>query len=166
VYELSRIFRNEGISTQHNPEFTMLEFYQAYSDFRDLMDLTEEMITRIAESVSGSRQVTFQEHVLDFNHWQRYSMKEAILHFWPASVPKPAEADLGADEKLRALAREIGAEYAPSDGAGKVLAAVFDHVVEPNLIQRRLFTTTQRKSHPFPKPGPMTRALSSVLSCT
>src|SRR6266705_909784 len=82
VYELSRIFRNEGISSQHNPEFTMLEFYQAYSDYRDLMDLTRTMLTKVAEAVTGSPEVTYQEHVLDFRQCQRYTMKEAILHFW------------------------------------------------------------------------------------
>jgi len=67
VYEMSRIFRNEGISSQHNPEFTMLEFYQAYSDYRDLMDLTEIMITQVAERVTGSLQIPYQDHVLDFS---------------------------------------------------------------------------------------------------
>jgi lysyl-tRNA synthetase class 2 len=135
VYEMSRIFRNEGISTQHNPEFTMLEFYQAYSDFRDLMDLTEEMITRIAEAVTGSRQVPYQEHVLDFGNWQRYTMTGAILRFWPESVPKPAEADLRSETRLRELAGALGAEIEPGSTAGKLLGAVFEHVVEPNLIQ-------------------------------
>jgi lysyl-tRNA synthetase class 2 len=135
VYEMSRIFRNEGISTQHNPEFTMLEFYQAYSDFRDLMKLTEEMITRIAEAVTGSRQVPYQEHVLDFGNWQRYTMTGAILRFWPESVPQPSEADLRSETRLRELAGAIGAEIEPGSTAGKLLAAVFEHVVEPNLIQ-------------------------------
>jgi lysyl-tRNA synthetase class 2 len=135
VYEMSRIFRNEGISTQHNPEFTMLEFYQAYSDFRDLMDLTEEMITRIAEAVTGSRQVPYQEHVLDFNNWQRYTMTGAILRFWPESVSKPSEADLRSESGLGELADALGVETEPGSTAGKLLAAVFEHVVEPNLIQ-------------------------------
>ena len=104
VYELSRIFRNEGISTHHNPEFTMLEFYQAYSDYNDLMDLSQELITRVAETVTGSRQVPFGEHVLDFDQWQRLSMKEAIFKFWPDSVPAPSEDDLRSLEKLRSLA--------------------------------------------------------------
>jgi lysyl-tRNA synthetase class 2 len=135
VYEMSRIFRNEGISTQHNPEFTMLEFYQAYSDYRDLMDLTQEMITLVAESVTGSRQVPFQEHVLDFDNWQRFSMKEAVLKFWPPSLPKPAAEELGAAETLRPLARAAGAEIEPDMGAGKMLAGIFETVVEPHLIQ-------------------------------
>lgn len=135
VYEMSRIFRNEGVSTQHNPEFTMLEFYQAYSDFRDLMDLTEELITRLAESVAGSKQVPFQDHILDFSAWQRLTMKGSILRFWPEGVPKPSEDDLSSETKLRALASQVGAEIEPGSTTGKVLAAIFEHVVEPNLIQ-------------------------------
>ncbi len=135
VYEMSRIFRNEGISAQHNPEFTMLEFYQAYSDYRDLMDLTQKMITQVAEAVTGSHKVPYQEHVLDFDNWQRYSMKEAILRFWPESPPKPTEEDLRSREKLRMLARALNAPFESSDGPGKLLGTLFETVVEPHLIQ-------------------------------
>jgi lysyl-tRNA synthetase class 2 len=135
VYELSRIFRNEGISSQHNPEFTMLEFYQAYSDFRDLMDLTEKLITRLAGAVTGSRQVQFQEHTLDFDSWHRYSLKEAVLRFWPEGIPKPTEEDLQSEEKLRLLAAAVHAEVEAGWGPGKVLAAIFETVAEPHLIQ-------------------------------
>jgi lysyl-tRNA synthetase class 2 len=135
VYELSRIFRNEGISTQHNPEFTMLEFYQAYSDFRDLMDLTEEMIKQIAEAVTGSRTVAYQEHVLDFNRWERYSVREAIIRFWPDSIPGPSGEDLSSLQRLRALARSVNAQFEATDGPGKLLAAIFEAVAEPHLIQ-------------------------------
>jgi lysyl-tRNA synthetase, class II len=135
VYELSRIFRNEGISTHHNPEFTMLEFYQAYSDYHDLMDLSQEMITRIAETVTGSRQVRYGEHVLDFDSWQRLSMKEAILQFWPDSMPVPSEDDLRSVEKLRARAESLHAHFELSDGPGKLLAILFETVAENHLIQ-------------------------------
>src|SRR2546429_608945 len=83
VYDLNRIFRNEGISTRHNPEFTMLEFYQAYSNYTDLMDLTEEMLTGIAEKVCGSKIQTYDRHQDDFRQWTRLSMKQAILKFSP-----------------------------------------------------------------------------------
>jgi lysyl-tRNA synthetase, class II len=135
VYELSRIFRNEGISSQHNPEFTMLEFYQAYSDFRDLMDLTEELITHVAEAVTGSRQVPFGDHVLDFNSWSRYSLKEAILRFWPDSLPRPSAEALHSEESLRKLAGELRTPIEPGAGRGKLLAAIFETVAEPHLIQ-------------------------------
>ncbi len=135
VYELSRIFRNEGVSTQHNPEFTMLEFYQAYSDYHDLMDLSQELITRVAEKIAGSRQVKYGEHVLDFDAWRRLSMKEAIRRFWPESLPKPSEEDFLSIEKLRALAASIDAHYELTDGPGKLLATLFETVAEDKLIQ-------------------------------
>lgn len=135
VYELSRIFRNEGISSQHNPEFTMLEFYQAYSDFRDLMGLTEELITHVAAAVTGSRRVPFGDHVLDFNSWSRYSLKEAILRFWPDSLPKPAAEALHSEESLRRLAGELKISVELGAGPGKLLAAIFETVAEPHLIQ-------------------------------
>lgn len=135
VYEMSRIFRNEGISTQHNPEFTMLEFYQAYSDYHDLMDLSQEMITRIAEKVAGSRRVPYGEHTLDFDNWQRLSMKEATLRFWPDSIPAPSEADLTSLEKLRSLASSLHAHFEPTDGPGKLLSILFETVAEDRLIQ-------------------------------
>jgi len=154
VYELSRIFRNEGISTQHNPEFTMLEFYQAYSDFRDLMDLTQEMLTQIAESVAGSRQVPYQEHTLDFDRWQRFSMKEAILHFWPGHLPKPSEEDLRVEARLRDLAAAAGAESEAGGGTGKLLAALFEKIVEPNLIQPTFIYDYPTEVSPLSKTKP------------
>src|SRR5881394_1806828 len=86
VYDLNRIFRNEGISTRHNPEFTMLEFYQAYSNYTELMDLTEEMLTGIAEKVCGSKVIKYDDHQIDFGKWTRLSMKDAILKFSPEPV--------------------------------------------------------------------------------
>jgi lysyl-tRNA synthetase, class II len=131
VYELSRIFRNEGISTHHNPEFTMLEFYQAYSDYRDLMDLSQEMITRIAETVTGSRQAPYGEHVLDFDNWQRFSMKEAILKFLPDFPDK----SLSNKPELIAAVRAHNAHCEDSDSPGKLLAILFETIVEDKLIQ-------------------------------
>ena len=92
VYEINRNFRNEGVSTSHNPEFTMLEFYQAYSDYSDLMTLTEELFSELARNVCGSTEVTFGEHKIDFAKWQRISMREAICLHWPLNdilVPTP-----------------------------------------------------------------------------
>src|SRR5262249_49488246 len=80
VYEINRNFRNEGISTQHNPEFTMLEFYQAYADYHDLMTLTEEMLAQVACDVNGSTKVTYNGQEIDFGKWRRLSMREAIIH--------------------------------------------------------------------------------------
>jgi lysyl-tRNA synthetase, class II len=91
VYEINRNFRNEGISTQHNPEFTMLEFYQAYANYHDLMRLTEEMIAFIAREVNGTTVVEFNGDTIDLAKWQRLTMREAIRHYWPQEAgPSPA----------------------------------------------------------------------------
>jgi lysyl-tRNA synthetase, class II len=91
VYEINRNFRNEGISTQHNPEFTMLEFYQAYANYHDLMQLTEELIEFVARAVNGTTLVNFNGHTIDLGKWQRLTMKESIRHFWPEEAgAKPA----------------------------------------------------------------------------
>jgi lysyl-tRNA synthetase class 2 len=91
VYEINRNFRNEGISTQHNPEFTMLEFYQAYANYHDLMQLTEEMIAFVAREVNGTTVVEFNGSTINLGKWQRLTMVEAIRHYWPAEAgAKPA----------------------------------------------------------------------------
>ena len=94
VYEINRNFRNEGVDTEHNPEFTMLEFYQAYGDYRDLMALTEELFPILARQICGATVVPYGDHQIDFAKWRRVSMREAIGVYWPAgagSVPSPEE---------------------------------------------------------------------------
>ena len=96
VYEINRNFRNEGISTQHNPEFTMLEFYQAYANYHDLMNLTEELIPYIAKEVNGTTITTFNDVEIDLSksNWKRYTMREAIIHFWDEEAgPRPTMED-------------------------------------------------------------------------
>jgi lysyl-tRNA synthetase, class II len=154
VYELSRIFRNEGVSSHHNPEFTMLEFYQAYSDYRDLMKLTEEMITRVAEVVTGSRQVQWQEHTIDFDRWHHFTMKGAILRFWPEGIPAPSEADLNSPEKLRELISVVNAPVEAGAGTGKLLGALFETVVEPHLIQPTFIYEYPTELSPLSKKKP------------
>src|ERR1700684_1077579 len=83
VYEINRNFRNEGISTQHNPEFTMLEFYQAYANYHDLMQLTEELVEFVAREVNGTSLITFNGVEIDLAKWTRLTMREAIQHYWP-----------------------------------------------------------------------------------
>ena len=83
VYEINRNFRNEGVSTQHNPEFTMLEFYQAYANYHDLMDLTEELIKFVAMEVNGTTMTEFNGNTIDLGKWQRLTMREAIIKWWP-----------------------------------------------------------------------------------
>ncbi len=154
VYEMSRIFRNEGISSQHNPEFTMLEFYQAYSDYRDLMDMTQELITQVAEKVTGSRQVPYLDQTLDFDSWQRYSMKEAILRFWPESLAKPSDEDLKSEECLRRLAGSLEIPIDLNCGRGKLLGAVFESVAEARLIQPTFIYDYPSELSPLSKTKP------------
>ena len=142
VYEINRNFRNEGISTQHNPEFTMLEFYQAYSDYRDLMDLTEELLAQVAREVTGSTVVTHGGHEIDFANWQRLSMREAIIKYWPENAgAKPQMTDFTNADAVGALVRRFNAAhhphmaFDPSDPAGKTIAALFEAVAEEHLIR-------------------------------
>jgi lysyl-tRNA synthetase, class II len=95
VYEINRNFRNEGVSTQHNPEFTMLEFYQAYANYHDLMQITEDLVSFVAKEVNGTTKTEFNGHTIDLGKWRRLRMREAIREFWPLEAgPKPAEAAL------------------------------------------------------------------------
>ena len=95
VYEINRNFRNEGIDAIHQPEFTMLEFYQAYSDYLELMDMTEELFRGLAEKVTGSAQVKYGEQTIDFGRFERLSMREAIVKYWPAAAgAAPTAAEL------------------------------------------------------------------------
>jgi len=103
VYEINRNFRNEGVSTQHNPEFTMIEFYQAYANYLDLMQLTEEMIEFVARQVNGTTITEFNGHTIDLAKWTRLSMRDAIRQFWPHDAgPKPALTAFESAEVLQA----------------------------------------------------------------
>jgi lysyl-tRNA synthetase class 2 len=132
VYDMNRIFRNEGISTRHNPEFTMLEFYQAYSNYIDLMDLTEEMLTGIAERVSGSRVITYDDQQIDFGNWTRLSMNDAILKFSPEKIDEGALRDRAA---IEGLLRKLHAEFDPKLPLGNLIGVLFETVAEEHLIQ-------------------------------
>jgi len=142
VYEINRNFRNEGISTQHNPEFTMLEFYQAYADYQDMMALTEELLSQVATDVNGTAIAKFGEHEIDFSKWQRLSMREAIIKYWPdAAGAKPTMADFATKESVAALVQRRNSAvtphmpFDPADPAGKTIAALFEAVAEEHLIQ-------------------------------
>ena len=141
VYEINRNFRNEGISTQHNPEFTMLEFYQAYANYHDLMNLTEELIQFVAMEVNGTTVTRFNDVEIDLSQWQRFTMREAILHFWPeAAGVKPsmdafadAESVLEVGQQLRAA--HISVDLDSNAPAGKNIASIFEAVAEEHLVQ-------------------------------
>src|ERR1035437_907082 len=110
VYEINRNFRNEGTSTQHNPEFTMLEFYMAYADYRDMMDFTAQMLAQVARDVNGTTIAHFNGHELDFGNFQRLSMREAIIKFWPENAgDKPEMGDFSSDEQIAAMVHRYNA---------------------------------------------------------
>ncbi len=129
VYDLNRIFRNEGISTRHNPEFTMLEFYQAYSNYTELMDLTEEMFTGIAEKVCGSKTIKYDEYQIDFGKWTRLSMKEAIAKFSPEPVDTSDRA------AVETLLKKLHADFDPRMALGNLIGLLFEVVAEEHLVQ-------------------------------
>ena len=141
VYEINRNFRNEGISTQHNPEFTMLEFYQAYANYHDLMDLTEELIPHVAREVNGSTITRFDDVDIDLAKWRRFTMREAIAQFWPENAgPKPAAnafaGESGIQEMLRRLREaRVHIEAKPGEPLGQTIASIFEAVAEEHLIQ-------------------------------
>lgn len=132
VYEINRNFRNEGISTQHNPEFTMLEFYWAYANFEDLMDLTEEMFSRIAEKVTGSTVVPYQGEEIDLSvgAWTRMAFHESLEKIGGVAPEVYSDYD-----QCRALVKEKGEKVVEGEKLGKLQAKLFDLLVEPRLVQ-------------------------------
>ena len=136
VFELNRNFRNEGLSTRHNPEFTMVEFYQAYADYRDMMDLTEELFVELAQAVRGALRIPWGEHEIDLERpWQRLSLAEGVAR--RAGVD---EAELGDVEALRKLAQRFSLTVDAKLGHGKLLVELFEHLVEPGLVQPTFVT--------------------------
>jgi lysyl-tRNA synthetase class 2 len=131
VFELGRNFRNEGMSTKHNPEYTMLEFYQAYGTYEHLMTLTEELFAFLAREVNGSPRLIYGEHEIDLTPpWRRLGMKEAVCAYAGLSTEEVENEDL-----MRAKARALGVLPHAAAPLGKILEALFDAVVEPHLIQ-------------------------------
>jgi len=136
VFEINRNFRNEGLSTRHNPEFTMLEFYQSYATYHDLMDLTEEMISWIAAEVTGSMQITYQGEEIDLSPpWKRYTMEEALMEI--AGIDQSILNDPG---KIMQLARDRGIELEATAGPGKAKNELFELLVEEKLSNPTFIT--------------------------
>jgi len=137
VFEINRNFRNEGISTQHNPEFTMMEFYEAYADYHALMRMTEDMIAAVAREVVGTEQVTFGEHTISLQApFVRLSLREAAAEAATARLARAITvADLRDRDRASAVARELGLEVDPGDGAGKITTTIFEHLCEDRLVQ-------------------------------
>ncbi len=158
VYEINRNFRNEGISTQHNPEFTMLEFYQAYSDYHDLMTLTEEMLAQAARDVTGGTAVKYAGQEIEFANWQRLSMREAIVKYWPDAVgSRPQLCDFADARSVGGLVERFNAAhhphmpYDPAEPAGKTIANLFEAVAEEHLIQPTIIYDFPRAISPLSK---------------
>jgi len=149
VYEISKNFRNEGLSRFHNPEFTMLEFYAAYWDYEDVMRLTEELLSHIVDSVLGGGPVKYGEHEIHFTApFARYTMYEAIREFGGVDV---AALD---EDGLRAAVRGLGvsADEVRTMGRGRLIDELFGTLVEPKLIQPTFITDYPREMSPLAKP--------------
>ena len=146
VYEINRNFRNEGLSTRHNPEFTMLEFYQAYADYHDLMNLTEEMLRQLARQVLGDTRVTYQGETYDFGQpFERLSLKDAILKYNPGV----SAADIGTMTGARALAAQLKLDVKPGYGLGKVQYEIFEKTVEDKLRNPTFITAFPTEVSPL-----------------
>ncbi len=131
VFEINRNFRNEGLSIQHNPEFTMLEFYQAYATYEDLMVLTEELVCHVAQKLLGSLRLTYQGDEIDLTPpWRRLDLRESLTQV--GSIPAAVVRD---HDALVARALEEGVTLRPGEGYGRALTKLFDLTVEPKLIQ-------------------------------
>ncbi|MFP5348847.1 MAG: lysine--tRNA ligase [Gammaproteobacteria bacterium] len=146
VYEINRNFRNEGLSTRHNPEFTMLEFYQAYADYHDLMNLTEEMLRQLARQVLGDTRVTYQGETYDFAQpFERLTLKDAILKYNPGV----GAADIGSVAGARALATQFKLEVKPGSGLGKIQYEIFEKTVEDKLRNPTFITAFPTEVSPL-----------------
>jgi lysyl-tRNA synthetase class 2 len=166
VYEINRNFRNEGISTQHNPEFTMLEFYQAYADYRDLITLTERLLRRVAEAVLGSLEFDYGGQHISFAQFERLTMKEAVLRYWPHEVEVLTAAQL--DDHQALLGRVPGLnnwllhrgltpilrDFVKDKRPGELLAVFFELVAEEHLIQPTFILDYPLEVSPLSKQKP------------
>ncbi len=145
VFEINRNFRNEGLSTRHNPEFTMLEFYQAYATYHDLMDLTEEMLSWLTEEVNGTMEITYQGEKVDMSPpWKRYTMDEALIEVGGID-PK----DLQDPQKIMQMAKDKGIELEGMAGPGKAKTELFELLVEEKLINPTFVTAYPTEVSPL-----------------
>lgn len=149
VYEVGRIFRNEGMDTRHNPEFTTVELYQAFTDYRGMMDLVEEMNTMLAEKVCGSKKITYQGTEIDMGHWERLTMTEAVKKYSGADY-----YEWQSDEDARECARRLNVKVDEKATKGTVLAELFDAYVEDKLIQPTFIYDYPVENSPLAKRKP------------
>ncbi len=145
VFEINRNFRNEGISIRHNPEFTMMEFYQAYATYEDLMDFTEELLCHVAQELLGTLEFTCQGEAISFKRpWRRLTVKEAILEYGTISAKALEDRDLA-----YAYAQELGLDLPADIGYGKLITEIFEEVAESKLIQPTFITAYPTEVSPL-----------------
>ena len=150
VYELGRVFRNEGIDNRHNPEFTSVEIYQAFADYRDMMDLTEEVVVKTAEKVLGTTKINYEGTEIELaSPWKRISMIDAVKEY--AGKDFTNVTDL---EEARAMAKELNVEVEATWGIGKIINACFEEYVEDKLIQPTFITGHPKEISPLAKSNP------------
>jgi lysyl-tRNA synthetase class 2 len=150
VYEINRNFRNEGISTRHNPEFTMLEFYQAYTDYLGLMDFSEELLRQVAVDATGAAEVEFDGQKLDFSKLRRYTVREAVVEFWKPELFGGAEKP-SAEQVRDAAWLKSHSRHAT---AGECLADIFERTAESSLIQPTIIYDYPVEISPLSKKKP------------
>lgn len=150
VYEMGRVFRNEGIDNRHNPEFTSVEIYQAFADYRDMMDLTEEVVVKTAEKVLGTTTINYEGTTIELaSPWKRMSMIEAVKEYSGKDFTNVTDL-----EEARAIAKELNVAIEPSFGIGKIINACFEEYVEDKLIQPTFITGHPKEISPLAKSNP------------
>lgn len=150
VYEMGRVFRNEGIDNRHNPEFTSVEIYQAFADYRDMMDLTEEVVVKTAEKVLGTTTINYEGTAIELaSPWKRMSMIEAVKEYSGKDFTNVTDL-----EEARAIAKELNVAVEPSFGIGKIINACFEEYVEDKLIQPTFITGHPKEISPLAKSNP------------
>jgi lysyl-tRNA synthetase class 2 len=160
VYEINRNFRNEGLGWRWNPEFTMLEAYQAYTDYQGIMNLTQELITQAAKDVTGGTKSKWGDAEIDWADWKRLTMREAIIHYWPeAAGPKPGMRDFGSPDGVKRLVESFNKThshmaYDPEEPLGKTIAALFEAVAEEHLTQPTIIYEFPTAVSPLSKQKP------------
>lgn len=150
VYEMGRVFRNEGIDNRHNPEFTSVEIYQAFADYRDMMDLTEEVVVKTAEKVLDTTTINYEGTTIELaSPWKRMSMIEAVKEYSGKDFTNVTDL-----EEARAIAKELNVAVEPSFGIGKIINACFEEYVEDKLIQPTFITGHPKEISPLAKSNP------------
>lgn len=150
VYEMGRVFRNEGIDNRHNPEFTSVEIYQAFADYRDMMDLTEEVVVKTAEKVLGTTTINYEGTTIELaSPWKRMSMIEAVKEYSGKDFTNVTDL-----EEARAIAKELNVAVEPSFGIGKIINACFEEYVEDKLLQPTFITGHPKEISPLAKSNP------------